>query len=86
MKTPYSLLLLFITNTAVENVFMEFGEAHAVFAGRFKDELNDICNGKRRVRLTPFKSKQDLMELDLWKITLFSRNVGKEKKSFAKNV
>ena len=39
---------------------MDFGEVHAVFAGRFRNEFKDICNRKRHVRLTPFKSKHDL--------------------------
>ena len=39
---------------------MEFGGVYAVFVGRFKDEFKEICNGKRHIRLTPFKSKHDL--------------------------
>ena len=39
---------------------MEFGTVHTVFAGRFKDDLQGICNGKRHIRLTPDGSKHDL--------------------------
>ena len=49
-----------IFNTAVKKTFVEFGEVYTVFAGRFKDEFKGICNGKRHVRLTTFKSKHDL--------------------------
>ena len=49
-----------ISNAAMEEVFMEFGGVYAVFVGRFKDEFKEICNGKRHIRLTPFKSKHDL--------------------------
>ena len=49
-----------ISNTAVTKGFMEFGTVHTVFAGRFKNDLQSICNGKRHVRLTPHGSKHDL--------------------------
>ena len=49
-----------ILNTAVEKAFMAFGNVHTVFAGRFKDDLKGIRNGKRHIRLTPHKSKHDL--------------------------
>ena len=49
-----------ISDTAVKKAFMEFGTVHTVFAGRFKDDLQGICNGKRHIRLTPDRSKHDL--------------------------
>ena len=49
-----------ISNTAVKKSFMEFGEVHTVFAGWLKDEFKVICNGKRDVCLTPFKSQHGL--------------------------
>ena len=46
---------------AVKKAFMEFSEVHTVFAGRFKEtDFKGIINGKRHIRLTPFKSKHDL--------------------------
>ena len=62
-----------ISNTAVKKAFMDFGEVHAVFAGRFRNEFKDICNRKRNVRLTPFKSKHDLphQKFNLWRIIDF---------------
>ena len=42
-----------ISNAAVKKAFMEFGHVHTVFAGRYKEEeFQDICNGKRHIRLT----------------------------------
>ena len=50
-----------ISNTAVKRVFNEFGEVHTVFAGTYKDaQFRSICNGKRHIRLTPARSKQEL--------------------------
>ena len=50
-----------ISNAAVKKAFMEFGDVHTVFAGRYKkEEFQSICNGKRHIRLTPFKSKHNL--------------------------
>ena len=45
-----------ISDTAVEKAFMEFGEVHVVFPSTFKKDFNEIRNGKRHVRLTPFGS------------------------------
>ena len=50
-----------VSNIAVKKAFMDFGEVHTVFAGRFKEtDFKGICNGKRHVCLTLFKSKHDL--------------------------
>ena len=51
-----------VSNIAVKKAFMEFGEVHTVFAGRFKEtDVKDICNGKRHIHLTPFKSNSQMM-------------------------
>ena len=42
-----------ISNTAVERAFMDFGTIHLVRAGTYPG-FQDIQNGKRHVRLTPF--------------------------------
>ena len=50
-----------ISNTLVKRVFNEFEEVHTVFAGTYKDaQFRSICNGKRHIRLTPARSKQEL--------------------------
>ena len=50
-----------VSNIAVKKSFMEFGEVHTVFAGRYKEtDFKGICNRKWHMRLTPFKSKHDL--------------------------
>ena len=62
-KTLYVTVYLPTTasKTAVKKAFMEFGEVHTVFAGRFKEtDFKGICNGKRHIRPTAFKSKHDL--------------------------
>ena len=40
--------------------FLEFGEVHDVFDGKFKRPYNDIRNGKRHIRITSYKTKHDL--------------------------
>ena len=40
--------------------FLEFGEVHDVFSGKFKKPYNDISNGKFHVRIRPSKTKNDL--------------------------
>ena len=49
-----------VSDTAVKKPFLEFGEVHEVFGGKFKKPYNDISNGKRHIRITPCKTKHDL--------------------------
>ena len=44
-----------------QKTFLEFGEVHDVFDGKFKKPYNDISNGKRHIRITPYKTKHDLL-------------------------
>ena len=48
-----------ISNIAVK-VLMKFDEVHVVPTGHFEGNLSGMRNGKGHVRLTPFKTKQDL--------------------------
>ena len=62
-KTVFVTMFLptLISNTAVKRAFSEFGVVHTVFAGTYKDApFKSICNGKRHIRLTPSRSKQEL--------------------------
>ena len=49
-----------VSDTAVTKGFSIFGEVHDVFSGRFKKPYNDISNGKRHIRITPYKTKHEL--------------------------
>ena len=52
--------------------FLEFGEVHDVFSGKFKKPYNDINNGKCHVRISPYKTKNDLcMKYSLINLGLF---------------
>ena len=53
-----------VPDTAVKKAFLEFSEVH-VFAGKFKKPYNDISNGKRHIRTTPYKTKHDLSRVIL---------------------
>ena len=44
-----------------QKTFLEFGEVHDVFDGKSKKPYNDISNGKRHIRITPYKTKHDLL-------------------------
>ena len=48
------------TASKKQKTFLEFGEVHDVFDGKFKKPYNDISNGKRHIRITPYKTKHDL--------------------------
>lgn len=50
---------MYLSTTPLQT-FMEFGEVHTVFVGRFKDQFKGIYNGKQNFRLTPFKPKHDI--------------------------
>ena len=45
------------SDTALKKAFLEFGEVHD---GKFKKPYNNISNGKRHIRITPYKTKHDL--------------------------
>ena len=47
-----------VSDTAVEKVFLEFGEVHD---GKLKKRYNNISNDKRHIRITPYKTKHDLL-------------------------
>ena len=49
-----------VSDNAVKKTLLEFGEVHDVFDGKFKKPYNDISNGKRHIRITPYKTKGDL--------------------------
>ena len=49
-----------VSDTAVKKAFLEFGEVHHVFDGKFKKPYNNISNDKRHIRNTPYKTKHDL--------------------------
>ena len=53
-------LLTTVSDTAVKKANLEFGEVHHVFSGKFKKPYSDISNGKRHIRITPYKTKDDL--------------------------
>ena len=46
-----------VSDTAVKKAFLEFGEVHG---GKFKKPYNNISNGKRHIRIIPYKTKHDL--------------------------
>ena len=66
IEDPHTIFVTMYLPTAVSNIaakkaFMEFGEVHTAFSGRFKEtDFKGICNRKRHIHLTPFKSKHDL--------------------------
>ena len=49
-------LPLIASDTTVKRTFLEFGEVHDVFAVKFKKPYNVICNGKRCIRITFYKT------------------------------
>ena len=49
-----------VSDTTVKKTFLESGEVHDVFEGKFKKPYNDISNGKRHIRITSYKTKHDL--------------------------
>ena len=49
-----------VSDTALKNVFLEFGEVHDVFDGKFKNPYNNISNGKCHIRIIPYKTKHNL--------------------------
>ena len=49
-----------VSDTAVKKAFLEFGEVHDVFDGKFKKSYNNIDNVIRHIRITPYKTKHDL--------------------------
>ena len=49
-----------VSDTAVKIAYLEFDEVHDVFDGKFKKPYNSISNGKRHIRITPYKTKHDL--------------------------
>ena len=49
-----------VSDNAVKKSFLEFGEVHNIFDGKFKKPYNDISNGKCHIRITPYKTKHDL--------------------------
>ena len=82
-----SFLLQFpMPNAAVKKAFMEFGDVHTVFAGRYKEEeFQSICNGKRHIRLTPFKSKHNLPhEIQFGENQIFFHIMWAEKKIYCR--
>ena len=50
-----------ISDTAVKKTFLEFGEAHELFDGKFKKPYNDISSDKRHIRITAYKTKHNLL-------------------------
>ena len=48
-----------VSDTTVKKTFLELGEVHDVFDGKFKKPYNNISNGKRHITITPYKSKHD---------------------------
>ena len=49
-----------VSDIAVKKPFLEFGEVHEVFDGKFKKPCNDISNSKCHIKITPYKTKHDL--------------------------
>ena len=49
-----------VLDTAVKKAFLDFGEVHDVFDGKYKKPYNNISNEKRHIRITPYKTKHDL--------------------------
>ena len=49
-----------VSDTAANKAFLEFGEVHHVFGGKYKKPYNNISNGKRHIRITLCKTKHDL--------------------------
>ena len=76
-------LPLIASDTTVKRTFLEFGEVHNVFAGKFKKPYNDISNGKRCIRITSYKTKP--MEYSLMTLGFF-RSCAERRKYHAKNV
>ena len=46
-----------VSDTAVRKAFLELGEVHD---GKLKKSYNNISNKNRHIRMTPYKTKQDL--------------------------
>ena len=49
-----------VSDTVVKKDFLEFGEVHDIFDGKFKKPSNNISNGKHHIKITPYKPKRDL--------------------------
>ena len=49
-----------VSDFAVKKAFLEFGEVHVVFYSKLKKPYNNISNGKRPIRITPYKTKHDI--------------------------
>ena len=49
-----------ISDAAVGNTFMNFGTVHIVYVGTYGESFKEIKNGKRYIRITPFRAKSDL--------------------------
>ena len=50
-----------VSDTAVKKAFSEFGEVHDVFDDNFKKPYFNISNGKRHIRITPYKTQHDFL-------------------------
>ena len=46
-----------VSDTGVKKAFLEFGEVHD---GKLKKQYNNISNGKRHIRINPYKTRHDL--------------------------
>ena len=49
-----------ISDFTVKKAFLEFGEVHDVFYSKLKKPYNNISNGKRPIRITPYKTKHGI--------------------------
>ena len=75
-----------VSDTAFKKAFLEFGEVHELFGGKYKKPYNNISNGKRYIRITPYKTKHDLPHDDSLMTLRFFRSCGLRKKYNAKSV
>ena len=49
-----------ISDATVRKTFMNFGTVHTVYAGTYDKNFKEIKNGKRHIRITPFRAKSYL--------------------------
>ena len=78
-------LLTTVSDTAVKKANLEFGEVH-VFSGKFKKPCNGISNGKRHIRITSSKTKDDLPIKYSLMILGFFKSCGLRRKYHATSV
>ena len=75
-----------VSDNAVKKAFLEFGEVHDVFDGKFKKPYNDISNDKCHIRITPYKTKHDFSHEIFFDDSYLFRVMWAEKVSYKKCV